>query len=31
MGLDDATWFWLALGFVVLMLLLVALSNGMND
>jgi hypothetical protein len=25
---DDAVWFWLAVGFVVLMLVMVALSNG---
>jgi hypothetical protein len=28
---DDAIWFWLAVGFVALMLLMVALSNGVND
>jgi hypothetical protein len=29
--LIEPGWFWLAVGFVVLMLLMVALSNGMND
>jgi hypothetical protein len=29
--LIEPGWFWLAVGFVILMLLLVALSNGMND
>jgi hypothetical protein len=29
--LMDDGWLWIAVGFVVLMLLMVAISNGMND